>query len=156
MNKKKHIGAKSFFVMLSIAAVICVVGIVGCVTKNPEYKPLPADQDPVTNPQFISNAAAISNTVAMAHGINQVTAPVNPYSAPMDLAIDSVAGLVAIASAFYARLKHNKAAESARALDTMALGVVKAGPTAIAAVHETAAATPEFTTVAAAINENTP
>lgn len=138
-----------------IAAAICAL-IVGCVMKNPAYQPLPADQNPVSNPQYIAQQDTISNTAAIAHQVNATTAPLNPFSAPTGWAIDGVAALVAAASLLVAKLKSNQAAKSKALVTTIATGVVQAGPTAIAAVQNVASSTEHFAQVAEAINDATP
>lgn len=148
---------------INLFLIIAAMVIIGCTTPNPDYKPLPASQDPTTNPQYTPNTTAISNAAYLAHQANNATAPINPYSVPANLLIDGVAALVTGASLVTAKIKSNQAAAAAAtaakkdsALNTMAAGVVRAGPTAIAAVTDHASNTPDFAHIANVINENSP
>lgn len=130
-----------------------VVTIVGCVAPNPHYQPPPADQNPITNPQFIPDTGSISNAGATAHALNNAVP--HPYQVPVDGLIEGGLLLATGISGLYAKIKSNQAAKHQSALNTMALGIVKAGPEAVKTVTDTAAATPDLAHVVTTINEHT-
>lgn len=136
----------------SIIAIVSVLIIVaGCATKNPAYTALTPQQQATntTIPPYIVNPSLnqISNSIA---GAATAAAPINPYAGLTDWAIKLAFGIAGAAAAGYVTAKNRGVV-----IDTLAAGVVKAGPTAAQAVMDHAATTPAFTAVADAINNNT-
>ncbi len=125
----------------TLLPMVALLLLVGCITKNPNGE------------GYITNQPAIDAASGYAHGINHAVP--SPYSVPVDLLIDGVAGLVAGISVLFAKAKSNQAETHKAALNTIAAGVVKAGPAAVAAVSDAASNTPHFAAVADALNENT-
>lgn len=134
-------------------ALPLVILAVSCATKNPAYTALtPAQQATNTTiPQYIPDPriAGLSNTVS---GIAGSLAPVNPYAAITDPALKYGFGLAGLIAAAIAGAMNRK---KSAVINTLAAGVVKAGPIVAQAVLDHASPTDHFTAVANALNENT-
>lgn len=131
--------------------VLVLTSLIGCTTQNPEYTALtPAQQATNTTiPRYIPDPriAGISNTVT---ATSQTLAPVNPYAGLTDWGVKLLFGIVgAIAAGAAASKNKNKV------IDTLASGVIKAGPTVSQTVLDHASTTDHFTDVAKALNDNT-
>lgn len=140
----------SFSKILFALFVVAVI-VTGCVTKNPEYTALtPAQQATNTTiPQNIPDPRinGYSNTVTT---IAQGVAPVNPYAGITDWGIKLVFGIIGAIAAGVATAKNKNAT-----INTLASGVVKAGPTAAQTVLDHAATTDNLASVATALNNST-
>lgn len=153
-HMKKSISCMLLLSLIASFAAVCFFGS-GCVTSNPNRVPT-VNADGTTNfpPAFVSNDGAISNAVWRAHNLINATAPLNPYAAPSNLAVDVIAGAFVLGSGLFAKIKSSQAAKSDASAKTMAQGVVAAG--AQQKVLDVASSTPHFADVANHLNEATP
>lgn len=141
---------------ITILLACAAIAVAGCVTKNPNYQPPPADQSSITNPQFVTDTATISNKLAVLHTINDASAPVNPYSVPIRGLLEAGGSLALIISGLLAKKKSKEAAAKSSALDTMAVGVIAAGQPVVQQVTQAAAnsSASDHAHITAALNEN--
>lgn len=133
--------------MKTTAGLLCVLTILilgACVSKNPNYVPGNTNGIPayVTDPRIEQSRLA-------AHEAAKPFDTINPYAGLTHYAIDAVLGITALISTAIAKKKMG-------ATETMAEGIVNAGPTAAQAVLTHAADSPHFPAIAAAINDKLP
>lgn len=118
-----------------VALYAATVFLFGCTTPNP------AHVTDASQPAFIPDAK-IAQLSATAHEIVNSTAPINPYTAPLNLVIDGAAAIVTAVSLAFARKKSADAEAHKLAADSLAETVVKSGNTVaalqIAALNKTA------------------
>lgn len=148
--------------------VVCLADfLTGCASSNPLASPpgQPANGQPayVVNPTLTT----VSNAVSSAETF---TAPFNPYSPITNPLATAVLGIIGTVSAWLVQKKNVAAAQAQTAtaqatagnhlavIQTMASGIVKAGPTAITAVQDVASTTSSSVLgqVAAHLNDATP
>lgn len=90
----------------------------GCVTKNPNY--VPSQPASALNPAYVSDTNGIAKFEAYidkARSVNQMSAPVNPYSGAIETGLGFAASGLVIVSGLYARLRnvlsaHKKATQT--------------------------------------------
>src|SRR4029077_1959057 len=136
-------------IVLSALCLASLAILVGCATRNPSYNPQqppsPTNEPYSVDPRLLS----ISNQVAQ---IRDAVAPMNPYAGITGYLTDGGFGLAGIISGLLVGYKNRQAV-----INTMAAGVVKAGPQAAQVVldHAATASDSHFTAISQAINANT-
>ncbi|HXJ73188.1 MAG TPA: hypothetical protein VNM37_10045 [Candidatus Dormibacteraeota bacterium] len=135
-------------IVLSALFLASLAILVGCATRNPSYNPQqppsPTNEPYSVDPRLLS----MSNQVA---AVKDALAPVNPYAGITDYVFKAGFGLAGLLSGLVVGYKNRQAV-----INTMAAGVVKAGPQVAQTVLDHAATVPgHFTAIAAAINDNT-
>jgi hypothetical protein len=105
-----------------LAVALIAIGIIGCTVA----KVTPATS---TTPAFTeySPDPRLTNALATAGAINSVTAPVNPYSFPIQVGLGAVAAI----AAWVAKNKTDKANQQALLLKTVIQGVENAAQPAV-------------------------
>jgi hypothetical protein len=151
MNIKTLFGSMAFG-LIFIAVVLPAVFLVpGCATRNPAYTALTPQQQATNTsiPQYIPDPR-INSYSNSASQLSAATAPVNPYAGITDWGIKIGFGLAGLIGGAVAQAKNKNGV-----IDTMAAGVLKAGPAASQAVLDHAGNTDHFSAVASALNDNT-
>jgi hypothetical protein len=141
--------SKRPLIVLSAVLFMCAAAIIGCATHNPAYNPqLPPSP---TNEPFSVDPRLLSYSNQFA-AIKDALAPANPYAGITDFLFKGGFGLAGIIGGLVVGYKNRQAV-----INTMAAGVVKAGPAAAQAVLDHAGTVPgsHFSAIAAAINDNT-
>lgn len=130
------------YIILSVALIITIVG---CTT--PQYTTLPdgtVQTNQVVDPK-------LEQALLMATGVNAATAPVNPYSGLIALAL----GLTTAAATFVAAKKNSDMNKQKAAADSLAEAIVSLGSAAIDQATKASVANGAATEVAAHIDNNT-
>lgn len=148
---KTLIGSLSFGLIFIAVVLPSVFLVPGCVTKNPARTALTPQQQATNTaiPQYIPDPRinAYSNT---ASGLAATAAPVNPYAGITDWGIKIGFGLAGLIGGAVAQAKNKQPV-----IDTLAAGIVKAGPIMAQSVLDHASTTNQFSAVASALNDNT-
>ncbi len=128
----------TLIICLLLFLSLCLTDLLtGCVSSNPLASPpgQPTNNQPpyIVDPRFISTSNAVQN-------VAQFTAPFNPYSPITNPLATAVLGIIGTVSAWYMQKKNVAAAQATAddhlaVINTMATGIVKAGPAAITAVQ---------------------
>lgn len=110
--------------------LIGVIGVIlfACVIPNPDTKPIVTTNTTgviTTNlpPKFIVDGATLSNFFSQLKDANAMSAPVNPYSGPIDLGLKLGLGLTTVASGLLAWFKNKRANTATTALVATIKGV---------------------------------
>jgi hypothetical protein len=141
--------SKRPLIALSVVLFVCAAAIIGCATHNPAYNPQlppsPTNEPYSVDPRLLS----ISNQIA---AIKDAVAPVNPYAGITDFLFKGGFGLAGVIGGLIVGYKNRQAV-----INTMAAGVVKAGPQAAQVVldHASVASDSHFSAISQAINANT-
>ncbi len=138
------------FIPIYVILLFAIALLAGCITKNPSTEPVSVNGGPATNPPL---AYIVDPRLEQAHVTAQTVAaavsPANPYAGLTNYGIDGAFALAALISGLIAKKR-------GAITDTLAAGIVKAGPAAVAAVNDHASNTPNFASVANALNNATP
>lgn len=100
--------------IVNILLIGAVTLLIGCVTKNPMYKP----NEPVSadNPVYSADTNKIHNARGTLEMINGATAPADPYAPLISAAIPAGEALVTAGSLLLASIFNNKAKRKDKAL----------------------------------------
>lgn len=131
--------------ILTITAITAAL-LTGCITKQPGNTP--------ESPPVYSVSPDLTNSVAVARGVNTALSPLNPHSGITDYAVESVGGLLLAISAYIAKRKNDEANRQKQAADSLAETIVAAGIQSKAL--QTAGHNGVIESVATHIDNNTP
>jgi hypothetical protein len=158
-------------------AGLLTVTMFGCITRNPNAgQPVinPSTGQPVVDsnghtnvqPLFVADTTKlqqvedkIDSTLQKAQSLNTASSPVNPYAGTISIGLDAATGaakglygLIGAGAMLFAWFRNKTSKDQ---LNTMAQGILKAGPSAASTVLAHASNSDHFSTIANAINDNT-